>query len=171
MKEYAILAIYKPLKGFFKQKVAGEYLLVAVKVNGMALVFQFLDKYKDYYVVALEMGVQSPDDEALEELFDQLRYNANVNIIEDKLKVKEKRGSGKLIYEFSPNSKYIGNKLTLLSDSRLPRGYYFSDAKIKKGFEPAVIYRKISDGALDLSDAKKIRAFTEKGLRQILKQK
>lgn len=171
MKEYAIICKYKPLKGFFKKRVAAEYLIFAAKLKDMAIVFQFLDKYKNFYVVAFQMGIQSPDEEALEEQLDHLRYNANVEVLEDKINLKDKRSGRGWEFTFPSKSKYLGNKLVLLQDSRLPSGYYFADVKIKHGFEPAVVYDKVSPDALDLADAKKIRAFTKSRLKGILKEK
>ena len=134
MKDYALVCVYKPLKGFFKKTVAGEYLIFAAKTSGTMAVFQFFDKYKDYYIVAFEGGFDSVDDEDLEEGMDGLRYSANVEILEDNIKVKDKQMGNKWEFTFSPSSKYLGNKLTLLTDSRLPRGYFFADVKLKKGF-------------------------------------
>lgn len=171
MKEYAIICKYKPLKGFFKKRVVAEYLIFAAKLKDMAVVFQFLDKYKLFYIVAFQMGIQSTDDEALEEQLDYLRYNANVEILEDKVKLKDKKTGKGWEFIFPSNSKYLGSKMTLMTDSRLPSGYYLASVKLKKDFEPAIAYNKLGSDSLDLADAKKIRAFTKSRLKDILKEK
>ena len=171
MKDYALIAQYTAMKGFFKKKPAGEFLIVGLKdsKNDVFILVQFFDHLKDdMYVAAIVGGGQSPDDEVLESALDGLRFSSQVEILEDKLPVNIKIGTSVKI-TFKKPSKYIGKTLELLSDSRLPEGYLVAKCKMKKGFEPATKF-KISAGAMDMGEMKKMRAFTSSRLKSIMKQ-
>jgi len=168
MKNYALIANYKAMKGFFKKKVAGEYLIVAFKdsKNDTFILLQFLGQAEGKYVVTI-IAYESPDDDLLEEQLDGLRYHSQIDILEDKLPIKVDF-KNKITITFTKTSKYIGKKLVLSHGSNLPDGYMFADVKMKKGYEPAQHY-KIGSEALDTM--KKMRAFTTSRLNAIMKRR
>lgn len=174
MKDYALIARFKAIKGFFKKSVAGEYLVVAIKdsKNDTFIVFQFFGHIKnDMYVVGIVGSMESPDDEVLEEGLDGLRYHAQVDILEDKVPISVDF-KNKITVKFKKPSKYIGRSMVLSQDSRLEQGYFIAQVKVKKGFEPAQQY-KLGAGASssDNNTIKKMRAFTSSRLGALMKRR
>ena len=169
MKDYSMICTYKHMKGFFKKKVAGEYLIVVFKdtTRDTVLLIQFFDKMGEFYLAGIVGGAQSPDDEVLEEMIDMLRHDSNVDVLEDKVPSKMKASAKGLDIQFTKPSKYLGKNMLLQNDSRLPEGYYLVKVIMKKGFEPAQQY-KVGAGAVDLGDIKKMRAFTSGRMNAIL---
>jgi len=171
MKDYALIAQFKALKGFFTKKVVGEYLIVGIKdvKNNTFILFQFFGHVKDdMYVVGIVGSAESPDDDVLEAELDQLRYHSQVEVLEDKLPISVSFGN-KITVKFKKASKYIGNTMVLSQDSRLDQGYFIAQVKVKKGFEPAQQY-KIGSDALGMNTMKKMRAFTSSRLKAIMKK-
>jgi len=174
MKDYAMICKFKAMKGIFTKKVAGEYLIVAIKdsKNNTFIVFQFFGHIKgDMYVVGIVGSAESPDDDVLEEGLDGLRYHSQVEILEDKIPVSVDF-KNKITVKFKKPSKYIGSSMILSQDSRLEQGYMIAQVKVKKGFEPAQQY-KIGAGAThdDNNTIKKIRAFTSSRLGALMKRR
>lgn len=167
-KEYAMVCKFKPIKGFFKKKPAGEFLIVACKLKDGYVIIQFFQYFKDdMYIVGIVDGAESPDDSVSEEAFDMLKYSNDVEILEKQVGVKEKVGRS-IKYTFSPTSKYLGKSLELMRDSRLGPGYYIGKCKIKKGFEPSIVYKV---GSSELNQIKKMRAFTSSRIKNIIGKK
>ncbi len=175
MKNYAMIAKYSAMKGFFKKRVAAEYLIVGFKdnKNDSFILIQFFDRLKEgLYICAIVAGAESPDDEALEQELDSLRYSSQFEILEDKLPVGVKFGRSIKI-TFNKPSKYVGKTLELVSDSRLPEGYLVAKCKLKKGFEPSQHYNKVDSDAMgsgSMDQLKKMRAFTSSRLKSIMKK-
>lgn len=170
MKEYIMVCQFTAMKGFFKKKPAGDYLIIAIKQSDGFFILQFHQNMKDnMYLVSVVDGAESPDDEFIENSFDQLRYNTQVKILEDKVPYKFKTKPNMKL-QFAKPSKYLGKSLELFNDSRLPNGYYIAKCNVKKGFEPAISY-KISANMGDLDQAKKMRAFTTSRLKSITAKK
>ena len=172
MKDYAMIGLFKPIKGVFFKEVAGEFLMFAWKNSkaGEARICQFfLETKPGMYVVGVVGGVDSPDDDALEEIMDSLRYSGDTEILEDKLPIKIKTSSGfKILFE--KPSKYLGSTLELHLDSRLPPGYYMAICKIKKGFDPAVQGERESNTPLVSDLTKRMRSFTSSRIKNIIKK-
>jgi len=171
MNDYALIATFTAMKGFFTQKAVGEYLLVALKdtKNNSFVLLQFYGRLKDdMYIVGI-IASESPDDDVLEQELDQLRYHSQVKILEDKLPISVNFGN-KITVKFKKSSKYVGNQIELFDDSRLDRGYMIAKTKMKKGFEPAQQF-KIGADAGEMNQFKKMRAFAVSRLKTIMKQK
>ncbi|HUU87767.1 MAG TPA: DNA polymerase ligase N-terminal domain-containing protein [Candidatus Glassbacteria bacterium] len=172
MKDYAIIAQYQAMKGFFTKKIVGEYLILGIKdnKNDTFVLLQFHDRFKDNMYLVSIVGNGSPDDDVLEGEIDKLRYHSQIKILEDKIPIAVSFGN-KITLKFKKVSKYLGSSLELNQDSRLPEGYMIAKVKMKQGFEPAQQY-KIGSGAMDfdLNLAKKMRAFTSSRLKAIMKQ-
>lgn len=170
MKDYAIVALFTTMKGFFKTKISGEYILLGLKEvsNNTFMLFQFFQSIeKGLYLVGTVGGMESPSEDALEDKLDDLRHSHNVKILEDKLPIKAGWNNSKkaIVVTFNKKpSKYLGKTLEFHNDSRIPDGYYAVKAKVKKDFEPAIQY-KFSSGAMGLGMAKKMRAFTSARLK------
>ena len=108
MKDYALIARYKAMEGFFKKKVIGEFLVVAAKdgKHNAFVMFQFLRPLGiDEYIVTMITSIQTQDDEYIESGFDNLRYNNYIDVLEDKLPMKMTASSGKLVITFTKPSK------------------------------------------------------------------
>ena len=176
MKNYAVIGKYTAMKGFFKKTPHSEYILVGLKDDkrNSFILIQFFDTLKPgMYVCAIVGAAQSPDEEMLEQQIDYLRFDANIELFEDKVPINVKFGNGIKI-TFTKPSKTIGKTLELLNDSRLPSGYFIAKCNLKKGIEPSTRL-KVGAGAMDFGDLdmgemKKMRAFTTARLKSIMKQ-
>jgi len=170
MEDYATIIKWKAMKGIFKNKLKGEYLIVAIKdiKKGIVMVIQFFNHVKDdLYVGAIIDYIRSPDEDTLEDVFEDLRYDGNIDILEDKIPATLTFGNPIKI-KFKKPSKYIGDSLSLFQDSRLASGYFMIKCKMKKGFEPILQY-KLDAGMAGLGDAIKMRAFTSSRIKKITK--
>lgn len=166
MTEYCTLAKWKHIKGIFKKRVAGEFLLIGVNRGEGVIVFQVFRHVKDdLYICGIVGGFSSSVVEERENYIDMLRYNNLIEVIEDKILVKIKGPK----YTFTKPSKYMGKQFELLTHSQLPSGYYMLKAKMKKGFEPAIEYEKGKEPLKDLTIAKQLRAFSTSHIKRITK--
>ena len=160
---YAIICQFTALKGFFKKKPAGEFLILGIKDQYSFMLLQFFQHIKnDLYLVGLVGTKQSSYKEDLEAGIDQLRYSAFVKVLEDRIPV--------MVYgleiRFIKASKYLGKYIKIIKDSKLPEGYFIAQCKIKPGFKPALVYMETSkSGPQVLDQTKKIRAFVASRFR------
>lgn len=172
-KNYAMIATYTALKGFFKTKDAGEFLLLAIydSKEKMFVLVQFFQKINDgTYLSGIVAASHSPSSEVTDNYFDNLRYNSQVKILEDKIQIKKiERSVNNINITFNTPSKYLGKNVDLFADNRLPQGYFLTKCIIKNGFEP--VQSKVGSNIMDLGDVKKIRAFTSSRMKKILDQK
>jgi len=167
MKQYAMVCQFTAMKGFFKKKPAGDFLIMAIRDEDAFMVLQFFHHIKDnLYVCSYVGGGETSNQELLEDAMEQLRYNVQIKVLEDNIPVTIKRGAG-FDFIFSRPSKYLGKKVELHSDSRLGKGYYIVKCDMKKGFKPVITY-KLSDGTMGLDQAKKMRAFTSSRIKSII---
>ena len=145
-------------KGFFGgETLKGEYILFTFEHKNTVFLFQFMQHYKnDLYVVALADAFETPDYEVVQDFYDRFEYLANHETLENNIKAKVTMGASMKIVLEKP-SKYIGKVIEIIPDSRLGRGLYMAKAKLAKGIEPAILYKK-DEG--DLGFAKKMRAYT-----------
>jgi len=163
--EYAVVFKYKPIKGFFKKRVAGEYVIVALKIKMGVLLVQFMKHFKDdFYVGAIVGGIETPDEDAKEESIDQLRYDAKVEILEKKLPIKTSFKTPIKIIFIKP-SKYLGKTMELHKDSRLGGGYLLIKAKVKSGFKPGETLARLTVDP----EMKQMRAFTTARMKKFIK--
>lgn len=161
--QYAMICQFKAMKGFFKQKPAGDFLILAIKDKDSFMLLQFFQHIKnDLYLVGFVGGGSSNNESDLETAMDQMRYNTMIRVLEDYMPITIRTG---MDFTFTRPSKYLGRRIKLSKDSRLPQGYFIAKCNIKDGFEPAITY-KIKDGAKALDQAKKMRAFTSSRLRK-----
>ena len=165
---YVTLGTFKSIKGFFKKRVSGEFLIIAVNDSdkGAVMFFQFFQELKpDYYIVGLLGGLSSPDEEFREGIIDRFRLDATTEVLEDKIPVKIKIPK----FIFTKPSKYLGKQFELFTDSRLPDGYFIIKCKMKKGYEPVVDYEGGGPSSSVTLLTKQMRAFTSSRLKQITK--
>jgi hypothetical protein len=168
--QYAIVCQFISMKGFFKKKPTGEFLVLAIRDKEGFMILQFFQHIKEnLFLVGLVGSGQSQNEEDLELIMDNLRYNKNVKILEDNLPIQIKVGTN-INFIFTKVSKYLGKKLELIRDSRLTPGYFVGRCDIKEGFQPSIVY-KISSGSFGLNLAKKMRAFTSSRFEKIMGKK
>ena len=155
-----ILNVYKwksIKRGFFGgEKLKGEFLLFVFEHKNAVFMFQFSEHYKgDLYIIVLVEAFETPDYDIVEEFYDELKYSADIEILEKNLKVKVVNTSSGMKLSLSKPSKYLGKTIDIMQDSRLGRDMYMVKAKIKNKFEPAVQYKKN-----DLGFLKKMKAYS-----------
>jgi len=162
-----ILNVYKwrsIKRGFFGgEKLEGEYLLFSYEHKNALFFFQFTQHYKnDLYVIVLAEAFESPDHDVMEEFYDNIEYAADIDTLEKNIKVTVKDTSGGIKLTLAKPSKYLGKTIDIMNDSRLGRGRYMAKVKMKKGFEPAIAYKKG-----DLGFSKKMRAYSSARLPKV----
>jgi len=162
-----ILNVYKwkaIKRGFFGgEKLQGEFLLFSYEHKNALFFFQFTQHYKnDLYVIVLAEAFESPDHDVMEEFYEQLEYSADIDILEKNIKIKVADTSGGIKLTLAKPSKYLGKTIEIMNDSRLGRGRYMAKVKMKKGFEPAIQYKKG-----DLGFSAKMRAYSSARLPKV----
>jgi len=162
-----ILNVYKwkaIKRGFFGgEKLQGEFLLFSYEHKNALFFFQFTQHYKnDLYVIVLAEAFESPDHDVMEEFYEQLEYSADIDILEKNIKIKVADTSGGIKLTLAKPSKYLGKTIEIMNDSRLGRGSYMAKVKMKKGFEPAVEYKRG-----DLGFSAKMRAYSSARLPKV----
>lgn len=162
-----ILNVYKwkaIKRGFFGgEKLQGEYLLFSYEHKNALFFFQFTQHYKnDLYVIVLAEAFESPDHDVMEEFYENLEYSADIENLEKNIKVKVTDTAGGLKLTLAKPSKYLGKTIEIMNDSRLGRGRYMAKVKMKKGFEPAIQYKKG-----DLGFSAKMRAYSSARLPKV----
>lgn len=165
---YITLGKFKSIKGFFKKRVAGEFLIFAINddVKSSVIFLQFFQEVKkDFYIVGILGGFSSPDKDAREEIIERFRYDATIDILEEKIPAKIKIPK----ITFTKPSKYLGNQMELFSESRLPDGYFILKCKVKKGFEPVVDYEGGGSPSSVTSLTKQMRSFSSSRIKNITK--
>jgi len=165
----AMVAQFKLMKGFFKQKPVGEYLIFSFydKERNAFLIFQFFRTLgTDLYLSGVVGAARCYTDDNAQVFFDRMRHDANVTVLEDNLEITITfHGSTKV--EFKKPSVYLGKQVEFFRDSRIPINYYITKCKMKDGFNPSIIF-KIGADAAGLGLVKKLRAFTASRMKNIV---
>jgi hypothetical protein len=170
MDQYAMVAQYTAMKGFFKKKPVGEYLLFAynnAKENHF-LIFQFFKTLdKDLFLVGLVGAFRVFGNRDVEYFFDRLRYDSNIKVLEDHMATKITT-TGFIKIQFEKSSSFVGKQIELFPHSSLPDDYFIAKCKMKNNFEPAKSL-KIGVDTMDLGPVKMMRAFTSSRIKKIIK--
>ena len=145
MKQQLILFEYTQMKGIFFKKAAAKILSFGITFKDMFILMQVAGEYDGKIITVVAGGARTTDQEYVDEIIDNIKYNPDVEILETLPSLSKVTNTSMVVVLKKP-SKYIGPKIVFKFDDRLDEGYYFTDIKIKKkDYEPIVVYKVGAD--------------------------